>query len=140
MTVDIDDVLARTRPARRTVPVCIDGTISVRLEELQEQWHAAAIYDREHNEPDTAPAVAEQIAELQAEADAATIPFTVEAIGSASWRRLVAEHPPPSDDLVGWRWDPESFPPAALAASCIDPKMSEYQADALAERLSDGQW
>jgi hypothetical protein len=84
--------------------------------------------------------VAAEIGGLRAEADTATVTFTVESVGSTAWRRLVAEYPPPVDDTEGWRWDYERFPPAALAASCVDPKMSEDQAIALAERLSDGQW
>jgi hypothetical protein len=137
---NIDDVLARTRPARRSVDICLDGSLRGRLEDLQARWRAAVDYDREHNEPDTAPAIAAQIAALRDEVDAATVTFTVEAIGAAPWRRLVAEHPPPTDDLEGWRWNLETFPPAAVAASCIDPKMSEDQAAELAERLSDAQW
>jgi hypothetical protein len=137
---DIEDVLSRTKPARRSVPICLDGSIAERVDGLERVWLDAVKYDREHNAPDTAPAIRDQIEALRAEADAATIEFTVEALGSTAWRRLVAEHPPPDDDLEGWRWDPVSFPPVAVAASCLDPKMSEDQAYALADRLSDGQW
>jgi hypothetical protein len=138
--VEIDDVLARTRLARRSVQVCLDGTVAGRLEALQAAWSDAVAYDREHNVPDTAPGVAEEIAALEVEAQGATVTFTVEALGAGAWRRLVAEYPPPPDDTDGWRWDLDTFPPAALAASCIDPKMSEDQATELAERLSNGQW
>lgn len=138
--MDIDDVLARARPARRTVAICLDGSIAGRLEVLQEQWRAASGFDAEHNVNPTAPRISDEIAALAVEADRATVSFTIEALGATAWRRLVAEHPPPADDLDGWRWDMETFPPAAVAASCIDPKMSEDQAVALAERLSDGQW
>lgn len=133
-------MLARARPARRTVDLCLDGTVAARLEALQAEWRAALGYDAEHNVSPTAPALVEKMSALAVEAEAATVTFTVEALGAPAWRRLVAEHPPPDDDLDGWRWNLETFPPAAVAASCVDPKMSEDQAAELAGRLSDGQW
>lgn len=136
--MNIDDLLAQTTAARRTVRICIRGDLAGRIEALRERWAAAVAFDADHNAPSTAPALWDEIAELEREAETSTVTFTVEAVGHTAWRRLVAEHPP--DGLDGWRWDLETFPPAALAASAIDPTMTEEQATVLAEKLSDGQW
>lgn len=138
--MNIDDILAKAEPARRTVRVCIRGDLSGRIETLRERWAAAVQYDADRNAPATAPALWDEIAALEREAEAATVAFVVEAVGSTLWRRLVAEHPPPPDDLEGWRWNLETFPPAALAASAVEPAMTEEQAAALADKLSNGQW
>lgn len=137
--MNIDDVLGQLTPARRTVAICIRGDLAGRLEELQERWRAAVSYDAEHNEPSTATRIWDEIAALEHEAEAAIVSFTVESIGGSAWRRLVAEHPP-VDDLEGWRWNLDTFPPAATAASCIEPAMTENEAAELADRLSNGQW
>lgn len=137
---DITEVLAQVVRAQRSVPICVRGDLVEKARELHEEYAAALLYDADHNEPDTAPAVAELIEAAQAEAEAATVTFTVGAVPANVWRRLVAEHPPTDDDLDGWRWNLETFPPAALAAACLDPVMDEVQADALADALSDAQW
>lgn len=137
---DITEILGQVVRAQRTVPICVRGDLVEKARELHEEYAAALLYDAEHNEPDTAPEVAARIEAAQAEADDATVTFTVGAVPSNVWRRLVAEHPPADDDLDGWRWNLETFPPAALAAACLDPVMDEVQADALADALSDAQW
>jgi hypothetical protein len=138
--MDIAEVLDKVTPAERTVDICVDGSIASRLDDTQQRWLAAVRWDGDHNAAPTAPAVAAEIEALRAEAAAATITFRVRAVGSTTWRKLIAEHPPPLDDLEGWRWDPETFPLAAVAASTFDPAMTEDQATELADRLSDGQW
>lgn len=137
---DIKDVLSRVTPARREVAICLDGSITSRLEDAEERRLAAVLYDAEHNQPSTARPIAEEITSLAAEAKEATTIFTVQSIGAGAWRRLVAEHPPPPDDRGDWLYDPSTFTPAAVAASCVDPEMDEDQATELAERLSNGQW
>ena len=137
---DIEEVLGRVVRAERTVEVCVRGDLAEKVRQLHEELAAAMLYDLEHNEPDTAPEVRDRIDEAKAEADTATVTFKVQGIPSSEWRRLVAEHPPADDDLDGWRWNLETFPPAALAAACLDPVMNEVQADRLAGALSDAQW
>lgn len=138
--MNIDDVLNQTTPARREVRICLRGDIGGAIDVLKERWLEAVEYDREHNEPPTAPAIWDRIAGLEQQADEATVTFVVEALGASAYRRLVAEHPPDPDDLDGWRWNAETFPIAIVAACTVEPAMDETQAAALAERLSNAQW
>lgn len=137
---DIEEVLGRVVRAERTVEVCVRGDLAEKVRQLHDELAAAIMYDADHNEPPTSTEVHARIEEAKAEADAATVTFKVQAIPATEWRRLVSEHPPADDDLDGWRWDLETFPPAALAAACVDPVMDEVQADRLAEALSNAQW
>lgn len=135
----IDDVLGQVKAATRTVRICLDGTLAGPLEQLRERWAELAGAHPGMGAPPEVAAVIDQIRELEAQADAATVEFQVRSIGAKAWRRLGAEHPPPDNNLDGWRWNMETFIPAALAASCTDPAMTDTQADQLVERLSNGQ-
>ena len=137
--MEIDAILAIATPPRRTVSVCLRGDLVSKAETLRTAWQEAVERDREHIASSTAPALWDELADIEKEAQAATVDFTFEAVSSALWRKLVAEHPPPPDE-PGWMWDPETFPIAALAASCIEPAMTESQATELAEKLSNAQW
>jgi hypothetical protein len=136
---DIDEVLAGIKPAQRTVPVCIDGTLGELLDEAKAEWADAVEGSVAVGNPAVSAAL-DRIRDLEAQAESATVEFTVRNIGRKAWRKLITEHPPPADDLEGWRFDPETFPVAALAASCVDPVMTLEQADLLAAKLSDGQF
>lgn len=132
------DLIGKVKPARKTVAVCLDGTIAGQLEELQAEYMS-------HANEGLAPAQEAQdtlahIKALQAEAAEATHDFVMEAVSASAWRQLMVEHPPPEGDNEGYVWDTETFPPAAIAASCVDPKMTEDDARALFERLSNGQF
>lgn len=139
--MDIGDVIAGVKPAVRTVPICLDGTLAEQLEQLRAEW-----VDRAGSGQGLAPspdvaAVIDRIRDLEAQADAATVEFAVRSIGAKAWRKLMAEHAPPDDRLLdGWRFDPDTFPQAALAASCVEPAMTDDEADQLQVRLSSGQW
>lgn len=140
-TNDIEAILETITPAERTADICLRGDLSARLEDLEVELAEAIQYDLGHNvTPPTASAVVERIAEVQEQMRAAVRTFRLVSIGATAWRQVVAEHPPPPDDVVGMRWDPETFAPAALAECCIDPVMSEEQAARLRTKLSDAQW
>lgn len=135
--LQIADLLAMATRATMSVPICMRGDIAPRIDVLRDEWKAAIKYDAEHNEDDTAPGLWQQIADLEAEADAATVMFEVGALPSPEWRRLMFDHPDPEDEL---RFDPEGFPVVAVAACSVNPKMDEDEAQALAESLSNHQW
>jgi hypothetical protein len=138
--MDIADVLGKVAPAETVVAICVDGSIATRLEDLQQRLTEAHRFDLNHNQAATAPAVAAEIDALHAAARDATVEFRVRSIGASAWRRLVADYPPPADDVDDWRWHAELFPPAAVAACCVEPAMTEGQAQELADRLSNGAW
>lgn len=79
------------------------------------------------------PLIAEQIQAARAEAEAAEVALTFQAIGSTAWAKLLAEHPPAKGRPGSF--NPETFPPAAIAATLIDP--SGFTVDKVI-RLLDG--
>lgn len=134
----ISDILAGIVPAERTVKVCLRGDLPEQVEEAKKRWLEAVVHDENHNEASTAAPIVAEIEALEAEAEAATVAFRLVAVGARAWRALVAAHEPaPDEEFI---WDPVTFPPAALAATCADPVMTEDQAGELADHLSNGQW
>lgn len=132
-----DEVLGQVTPLTTTEKVCVRGDLVVRIEQLGEQWQAAVAEDARENRPPTAPLIAEEIQAARAEAEAAEVAFTFQAIGSTAWAKLLADHPPPAGR--GGSFNPETFPPAAISASLIEP--SGFTVDKvvqLLEGLNDG--
>ena len=142
----IEDILAQIAPVERSVLICLRGDLAARLDDLKTEFTRAAIAEDDDITSDitdsAARSIAERITAAEAEADAHSVAFRCRAIGSRSWRKLVAEHPPTLD---GWRWDDETFAPSAIAASVVlpgedGPSMSVDEVELLADALSEGQW
>ncbi len=77
-----------------------------------------------------APAVAQQLAELEKAFDEHKHEFKMGSIGNKAWQALMAEHPPSKKLLEQNRnaeFDPETFPVAAIAASWIDPENTGWK-------------
>lgn len=142
MSQSIDEILAGAVAARRTVLVCFRGDLIEELEQAAAEWDAAVKADQGNAAANglAGPAALARFRDAVAAADASRVPFTVTDIGGA-WGKLAREHPPTLEDtLEGWKWDPDLFPPAALAACCLDPVMTVEQATGVAEKLRDGEW
>jgi len=86
--------------------------------------------------------LAEKIVALEAEIEAAEKVFWFRDIGG-QWLALIGDHPPTKDQLEtdsGLDHNPETFPPAAVAASSFDPKLSVRQVERLREKLRLPDW
>ncbi len=66
----------------------------------------------------------------------AEVEFTFRALGAQAWSDLVAAHPGKAD---GDAWDPDTLAPALVAASAVDPVMTQDDVDELFEALNMGQ-
>lgn len=138
----IDDVLDAHRPVTRSVRVVVDGQLLGDLDRLEEQLAEARRQDDRLNRPPQAPAIAEQIRQLRDRANTEAVEFTFEAIGRKAWSDLQAQHPPTDEQIAEGRDDgirpdfnPETFPAAAIAASCVEPSGMTVEK---AQRLLDG--
>jgi len=77
--------------------------------------------------------------------DDRTATFRFRGIGRLAWRRLLDEHPATDEQQQQHRaaqlergvmpsqvtklgWNADTFPPAAIAATCVEPKITEAQA------------
>jgi hypothetical protein len=139
--MEIGDILNTVKAATQTVSVCLDGTLSEQIDRCTERWAQLTATAPSTIAPlPEVEAVLEEIRALETQATAATVEFRVQSVGARVWRDLVADHPPPPDDFEAFRWNNETFQPAALALCCVDPVMSIEQADELANKLTDKQW
>jgi hypothetical protein len=143
----IEEILAQAEDASHVrvvvARVLLRGDLVSRHADLEAELAEAVAYDQKHNESPTAPAVAQRIADLEAETEAAKVEFRFKPIGHRAWADLLAEHPPTKDQKrVDPRIDfnPLTFPAAAIAKSCSDPVMSHDQALTLEKRLDESTW
>lgn len=143
MADSFDDVVSGSSLPETSVVLCLDGTLQRRLEELAEQLVEAQRFDERHNEPDRAPAVRDQIEQLQARARDAEVEFVLRALPRKRWSDLLAEHPATKEQKEQ-RLDhnPETFWPPVMAESIVTPQgaTAEKVADWAANQLTDGQW
>jgi hypothetical protein len=110
--------------------VPMDAAVVVELEELEDQ-----LLQRQTDEAgDMAPsaetvALAERIAALAEQAEASEVEFVFRGIGNKPYLDLEAAHPPTPEQIQRFRdlrlgplqFNPETFPPALLAASLESP-------------------
>jgi hypothetical protein len=133
-----DEVLAQATFRTETVSVCVRGDLREKLRSAARRYIEQRAADELENRSSKhlAPAIAAEIVELERQAAAATVDFHMAAIGSTAWGVLLAEHPDPNGKRM---WDVATFPPAAIAASIVEPEgWTAEKVTALAERISDG--
>jgi hypothetical protein len=81
-------------------------------------------------------AISQQIKGLREQMRAAEVPFTMRYIGDEAYSNLLAAHPSTDPQEA---FDSRTFPPALIAASCIDPVMSAKQVKDLFKVINQGQ-
>lgn len=119
------DIDALYQPTATRTSICLDSRLTLEIERLEAVLTVALKQDDQSNEPDKAPAIADRILELQAQAQAADVEFVFEGLGRRAYTDLVRQHPPTDEqkklaEAAGGsaQWNAETFPPALLAASC----------------------
>jgi len=138
MANSIEDILAKARPREKTVMVCIRGDLAGEAERLQdklsrvsEDWEPTDL-----SEVHPGRAIAEQLKVVHAQVREAEEPFVLRYIGDRAYSDLMAAHP--SQD-ANEGFDSEAFPRALVAASCVQPVMTEEQVAALFEVINEGE-
>lgn len=135
---NIADILKQAKPRERTVLVCIRGDLAGETERLSEEltrvnedWEPSDLTE-EH----PARAIAAQLKAARDAARAAEVPFTLRYIGDKAYSDLLAAHPAEKDNEL---FDSVTFPRALIAASCVDPEMTEDQVVELFEVINEGE-
>lgn len=119
------------------VTIITSAADGVALAQLQTALQQAAELDETTNEPNRAPAIARQIAEL--EATAKTTTFTIQALSDKAFSDLEREHPP-AEGQYG-RHDPDTFEPALVAACIIEPQGATVESvDRLRGSIATSEW
>lgn len=139
---DFDEFLDEFRPPEQPVSVTTRGDLIGELHRLEGELAAAqdAAAGEGIDDPSGALDIASKIMDLRERVRASERTFTVRSIGEQAWSDLVADHPPTKDDRERrLPWHPATFWPAAIAASCIQPKLTVEQVGKMLTRLSSGQ-
>ncbi|OLT24420.1 hypothetical protein BJF79_13845 [Actinomadura sp. CNU-125] len=141
---DFEKLLAGAKLPETGVPICLRGDLAVEFERLETDLAEA----REAEERDDSLAaggqareIAEQIEDLRQTMQDHTHTFRLRALPRKKWRDLLEEHPPREDNAADTQFgvNNATFPTVLIAASCLDPVMTEQQVDQLFEVLTEGQ-
>ncbi|HEY9414675.1 MAG TPA: hypothetical protein VIQ30_07955 [Pseudonocardia sp.] len=144
---DFKALLAGAKLPEKTVPICLRGDLTAEFENLDQQLEEALRTPATSLEGDGSAAIAEQIEALRAEMQAHTYRFRLRAMPHPRWREFCAEHPPRKDDdekiderdrLLGV--NTETFWPALVRRSVVDPELSDTEWATLGEALTDRQF
>ncbi|MFE4697291.1 hypothetical protein ACFRIC_09375 [Streptomyces sp. NPDC056738] len=138
MPSTFEEILARAKPREKTVMVCLAGDLAGEAERLQDELSRVSEDWEPEDLTDVHPgrAIAEQLKTVLAQARASEEPFTFRYIGDRAYSDLVAAHPSDSPQEM---FDSVTFPRALVAASCVQPKMTEEQVVELFEVINEGE-
>lgn len=127
----------KKQPTTRTVYICNDSDISEQFETAQQTFaFTQLMVGAEGTEEQQAELVAAKakMEQLQAAALENSTKFVFRSIGRVPYDDLVNAHPPTDEQQeiarkeggadVDLSWNAETFPPALLAASIVEPKMT----------------
>jgi hypothetical protein len=141
------DVLAKARPAERSIRLCLRGDLVARFEDLDRQLVEAQRGQADSLAGSGATAIARQMDTLRAEMDEATVTFVVRAMPRPAYRAFLAAHPPrKGPDGKPLPEDEEGIDASTfgfdLARACIvEPEMTDEQwAHLVDDILSDRQF
>lgn len=140
-TPTIDEIRRLRTPNRRSIELYLDNVLNAEIRELESEIGIQERVDGRSNETDLAPAMKDKLEELREEAAKALIVFTFEDIGNMPFQDLIGEHKPTAEQLVDepeLEWNPMTFPPALMARSAVQPKLTLNDAQALWEEWSVG--
>lgn len=138
MPSSIEDILKRAKPREKTVQVCIRGDLAGEAERLQDELSRVSEDWEPSDLTDVHPgrAVSEELKAVHAQVRESEEPFTLRYIGDRAYSDLMAAHPSDSDQEA---FNSQTFPRALIAASCVQPEMSEEQVIALFEVINEGE-
>lgn len=122
---------------RVTASVCFDRAL---VAEFEEAVHALdeATRDSKQMLAGIPVELENRVADLEKQIEGKTRELVFESIGRRAWKRLIADHPPTQDaDDVRAGYNLETFVPAALARSCVEPGLTLEQAEWIITELPD---
>jgi hypothetical protein len=150
--MDFDAWLAEASLPEETVPLCLNGPLVRKYEEVKARIEARQQVEPQTDDlrlgsPDTTvDAEQPELDRLTEQIQAKTRLFILRALPRDDFQELFAAHPPRKDSSTG-RNDPrdsgganmKTFLPAITKASIVDPALSDEQWSQLLRKLTDGQ-
>lgn len=109
----------------QSTAITLRGDLLDEVERLEAQMAVERSKDEWENRLPVVPQLARQIRELEDEARASEVRFTFEGMGRGDYAKLISAHKPTPEQEKDMgqemSWNPETFPPALMAASCVEP-------------------
>jgi hypothetical protein len=136
----ISDIRREKKAVIKKVTIQLDGEVAAHLNELRDNIEEAKRRDVMANSPDTAPAA--QVAldkAIEAAKETAQV-FEFHSIGRFEYDKLVSKptnRPTKEQKKEGMDFNPDTFPPELVSASCVDPEIPLEDAQAI---FSDPDW
>lgn len=138
-TMDVRALLQQQRRPRAVVTICLRGDLTSEIYRLDRELveiGKGQPNDERLSGNTEAKRIAEQIKKLEAEAKAASIDVTLEALERKAWADLVAKHP---TAIKGQDFDDSIFNDA-IPACIVEPEMDDETRDKFLNGLTQGQW
>jgi len=138
------DILAAKKPNTRTIDIILDsdlaGEIQTKTQEL------AQAKNRRQSLADNIGPLERELDELYEKAADIAVTFTFQDIGRKAFDEMVIAHQPTAEqkkfmaDMGGGilEYNTDTFPPALMAASAIDPEMTIEEAETIFDQWSSG--
>ena len=132
--LSVSEILQQKKPVTEIVPIVLDGSLADKWLEAKQAVESASEVERQ--------AAQAALDELRPAVESATTEIEISAIGRRAYEDLVDKHKPTSQQIAKARkedpnadiaWNEDTFPPALLAASAIDPLMTQDEASDLLE-------
>lgn len=143
MAVTTADLIARAKPRTIEVPVCSAGDLVDAHDQLTTELarYRHTSESLAGGQDGTITALAQRIADVEADMEASTVTYRVQSIGRKAWADLKAAHPPTKEEAKrGLDVNMATFPQAAIAACAVEPTVSPAEAEQLTVVLPDGEW
>lgn len=128
--MEVGEVLARYKPAERSVRIPMDGSIQSEIDEATRRLKQAR-RDEAGLRSDV-PAIEEELAKLAQRADESSVTFKVAAVPGKVFDRLKYEHPPVMRDWDTYKGTVENNPTLNLLGRIGSP---EFDLDAVIPKL-----
>lgn len=144
MTVTFDEVMGGYQAPRTSTSITLRSDLFAEIDRVGAELNRL---DAEAVRNDSLNGGGEGRAELHArlvalteEMRASKVEFIFEGVSSAALRRIEAEaYPTPNQKKEGLRFNPDTFFPRFIAASCVQPALTVEQVEQLLEVITEGQ-
>lgn len=145
----IDDILSRKKPNVRIVEICLDSDLAAEINEVERELEQAKMKRNRQGRTlaDSTGALQTRLDELMERAAEESVSFTFKDIGRRAFDQLIMDHPPSKAqkdrhaEMGGGllEYDIDTFPPALIAATCADPKMTIEDAERIFDEWGSGE-
>lgn len=133
---DLDAWLDDYRPYISSVRVCGRADLVGEHERLNAELTAAVAADKDMLASERVAEAKVAVESVQAAIEASEMEFTFQGLPFKEWQDLKRQHPPTEGQRTrGHDTNMETYAPALIAATSLEPKISSEQATRLVERL-----